>query len=103
VKRSTFFTLPGEYFARLDVSYRSWFSSNPSASRYLNVHGYTLFNPRLGFRSRDGWSVSVWGRNIGNKNYFEFLSPQPGNSGLYVGLPGDQRTYGITLAHSFGN
>ncbi|MBX5494246.1 MAG: TonB-dependent receptor [Bryobacteraceae bacterium] len=91
----------GEFFARIDASSRSTFSSSPSASRYLIVDGYSLVNPRIGIRSRDGWTISVWARNVMNTNYFEFLSAAPGNSGLYVGLPGDQRTYGITLSRTF--
>lgn len=101
VRRGSFLTLPGEYFARLDTSYRSAYSSSPSASRYLVVDSYFLMNPRAGFRSRDGWGVSVWARDLGNANYFEPLAPQPGNTGLYTGLPGDQRTFGITLSRSF--
>ncbi|MEI9812555.1 MAG: TonB-dependent receptor [Acidobacteriota bacterium] len=102
VIRKTLFTLPGEYFLRMDASYRSVFSSNPTASRYLNVQGYPLFNPRVGFRARDGWAITLWARNATDRNYFELLSPQPGNSGLYVGLPGDRRTVGLTLSQSFG-
>jgi iron complex outermembrane receptor protein len=30
-------------------------------------------------------------------NYFELLSAAPGGSGLFVGLPGDPRTVGVTL------
>jgi iron complex outermembrane receptor protein len=100
-RRKTFLTVPGEYFYRLDTSFRSRFSSNPSASRYLIAPTYGLLNPRVGFRTVDGWSISVWARNLTNSNYFEFLSPAPGNSGLYVGLPGDYRTFGITIARSF--
>jgi iron complex outermembrane recepter protein len=100
--RKTFFTLPGEYFVRMDASYRSAYSSSPSASKYLNVQGYPLFNPRIGFRSRDGWAITLWARNALDRNYFELLAPQPGNSGLYVGLPADRRTVGITLSQSFG-
>lgn len=87
----------GEFFGRIDSSYRSAFSSNPSASRYLHVDAYGLLNTRFGFRSNDGWGVSVWARNLTDTNYFEFLTAAPGSSGLYVGLPGDQRTYGVTL------
>lgn len=97
VKRGGFLSQPGEWFARLDTSYRSRFSSNASPSRYLMVDQYALLNPRVGFRGRDGWEVSLWARNLANANYFELLSPAPGNSGLLVGLPGDQRTFGITL------
>jgi len=91
----------GEVFLALDTSYRSGFSSSPSASRYLMVDAYGLVNARAGFRWHEGWSVYVWSRNLLNTNYFEFLTAQPGNSGLFVGLPGDPRTAGVTLKMSF--
>jgi iron complex outermembrane recepter protein len=87
----------GEFFGALDGSYRSEFSSSPSASKYLVVGGYGLLNARVGFRWTDGWTVQVWSRNLLDAEYFEFLNAQPGNSGLYVGLPGDPRTVGVTL------
>jgi iron complex outermembrane receptor protein len=87
----------GEFFGALDVSYRSAFSSSASASTYLVVDGYSLVNPRIGFRWADGWSVSLWARNVFDSNYYELLSAAPGNSGLFVGLPGDPRTVGVTL------
>jgi iron complex outermembrane receptor protein len=93
----------GEFFTRLDASFRSRFSSSPSASRYMMVDSYTLLNARVGFRSVDGWTVSLWARNLANANYFEFLSAAPGNSGLIVGLPGDKRTYGITFSRTFSD
>jgi iron complex outermembrane receptor protein len=45
----------------------------------------------------DGWTLSVWSRNLFNKDYFELMSAQPGNSGLIEGQPGDPRTAGVTL------
>jgi len=65
------------------------------------VDGYSLLNVRAGFRWADGWVLSVWSRNLLNKDYFDLLSAQPGNSGLYVGQPGDPRTFGVTLRISF--
>ncbi len=100
-KPATLLGQSGEVFARIDASYRSAFSSNPSISRYLIVDGYGLLNPRVGFRTRDDWAIAVWARNVTNTNYFEFLSAAPGNSGLFVGLPGDPRTFGVTLSKSF--
>ena len=96
-KPATVFAQAGEFFGAVDTSYRSEFSSNPSASRYLIVDGYGLINARAGFRWSDGWSVFLWSRNLLDKHYYEFLTAQPGNSGLYVGLPGDPRTVGVTL------
>ncbi len=91
----------GEYFAGIDVSFRTAFSSSPSASRYLVADGYGLLNARVGYRSANGWQISAWGRNLTGSNYFELLSAAPGNSGLYVGLPGDRRTLGVTLRRTF--
>jgi iron complex outermembrane receptor protein len=87
----------GQFFAAFDGSYRSSFSSNPSASKYLVVDGHGLLNARAGFRATNGWTIFFWTRNLLNENYFELLSPVSGGSGLYVGLPGDPRTFGLTL------
>jgi len=93
-------TREGRYFIAGDASYRSGYSSNATPSRVLNVDGYSLLNARLGFRS-DKFSIFVWGRNIGNTNYYEQLQAAAGNSGLYAGVLGDPRTYGATLRYSF--
>jgi iron complex outermembrane recepter protein len=87
----------GEIFGAVDASYRSSFSSSATASKYLVVDGYALVNARVGVRWSDGWSLSLWSRNLLDKNYFELLSAVSGGSGLYVGLPGDPRTVGVTL------
>ncbi len=90
----------GDFFFAIDTYYRSSFSSSPSPSAYLNVDGYFLVNPRIGFRTAKGISVIVWGRNIFNQDYFEQLLPAGGSAGHYAGVLGDPRTYGITLRYS---
>ena len=101
-KPARLFSQTGEFFGAVDTSYRSEFSSSPSASRYMMVDGYGLANLRVGYRWSDGWSLFFWSRNLLDKQYFEFLTAQPGNSGLIVGLPGDPRTVGVTLRMSLG-
>ena len=91
----------GEFFGAFDTSYRSSFSSSASASRYLVVEGYSLLNVRVGFRAADGWTLSLWSRNLLNERYQDLLSPAPGNTGLYVGQPGDPRTFGVTIRLNF--
>jgi iron complex outermembrane receptor protein len=91
----------GEFFGAFDASYRSSYSSSASASRYLVIDGYSLLNTRVGFRWSSDWAVSLWVRNLLDTSYFELLSAAPGNSGLYVGLPGDPRTAGVTLRMNF--
>jgi iron complex outermembrane receptor protein len=87
----------GALFAGVDASYRSSFSSSATPSKHLVVPGYSLLNMRIGFRASDGWSVFVWSRNLLDKEYFELLTAAPGNTGLYVGQPGDPRSAGVTL------
>lgn len=95
-----FFGNAGKVFLALDSYARSEFSSSPSASKYLVVQGYAIFNARLGFRASQGLSVHFWGRNLLNKDYYEQLLPAGGNAGQYAGVLGDQRTYGITLKYN---
>ncbi|GAM96775.1 outer membrane receptor proteins, mostly Fe transport [alpha proteobacterium U9-1i] len=91
----------GEYFLAADASYRSDFSSSATESDYLNIDSYSLLNARVGFRGENGWDVFVWGRNILDEDYFEILSAGGSSSGYYAGLPGDPRTYGVTLRTEF--
>jgi iron complex outermembrane receptor protein len=93
--------LKGNYFAALDVYFRSSFSSSPSPSQFLNIDGYSLLNGRIGFRASNGISLLVWGRNLANKDYFEQLLAAPGSAGQYAGILGDPRTYGTTLRYTF--
>ena len=88
---TSLFGQAGDVFAGVDASYRSSFSSSASPSRYLMVDGYRLLNARIGFRASNGWSVFLWSRNLLDRDYFELLTAAPGNTGLYVGQPGDPR------------
>jgi iron complex outermembrane receptor protein len=87
----------GEYFAAIDTSYRSSFSSSATYSKYMVVPAYSLVNARIGLRVASGWTLSVWARNLFDAHYFDLLTAAPGNTGLIVGQPGDQRTAGVTL------
>ncbi|PZX92260.1 TonB-dependent receptor [Flavobacterium aquariorum] len=99
-KDAKFFANAGKFFIALDGYARSEFFSSPSASKYLIVPGYAIFNGRLGFRATEGLSVHIWGRNLLDKDYYEQLLPAGGNSGQYAGVLGDQRTYGITIKYN---
>jgi len=96
-RRASVFDHAGEFFAAVDGSYRSSFSSSATYSRYMVVPAYALLNARVGFRVATGWTLSVWSRNLLNTEYFELLTAAPGNTGLIVGQPGDARTAGVTL------
>jgi iron complex outermembrane receptor protein len=91
------FTHDARVYVGFDGSYRSTFSSNPSRSLYTDVPGYALANFRAGVRMSERWDIYAWVRNAFDKNYFELLATQSGNTGLVVGQPGDPRTYGVTV------
>ncbi|WP_375250025.1 TonB-dependent receptor, partial [Sphingomonas sp.] len=91
----------GNVYVGYDGSYRSSFSANPSESIYTNIDGYALSNFRLGYRSDQGLNAFLWLRNAFDKDYYELLATQSGNTGLIVGQPGDPRTYGVTVSASF--
>lgn len=93
-------TRDGRYFIASDVSYRSGYSSNPTPSRVLVVDGYSLLNARFGFKS-EKFSLFLWSRNLANKDYYEQLQAAAGSSGLYAGVLGDPRTFGLTLRYNF--
>ncbi len=59
-----------------------------------------LLNARAGFRVSGGLSAFLWSRNLPDKNYFEQLLPAAGNAGHYAAVPGNPRTFGITLRYS---
>lgn len=83
-------------YGHADYSHRSSFNTSSSNSRYAQVPGYGILNARLGIRADDGrWDLSVWARNLANKNYFQALTP--GGFGLVTGTIGDPRTLGATL------
>ncbi|MBC7650697.1 MAG: TonB-dependent receptor [Deinococcales bacterium] len=98
--KGKFLNRAGKYFIATDGSVRTQYSSNPTPSAVLNIGGYGLLNARIGFKS-DNFTIFAWGRNITGTNYFEQLQAAAGNSGVYVGVLGDPRTYGVTLRFSF--
>ena len=91
----------GKFFTAVDGYYRSDFSSSASPSKYLNIDGYVLLNARLGFKTPNGLSAFIWGRNLVDQEYFEQLLPAAGNAGHYAAVLGDPRTYGVTLRYAF--
>lgn len=93
--RDTFPTLVSiEWFGRIDVSYKG--------SHYLHVmqpaqarqSAYHLLNARVGIENSDSWRLTLWGRNLSDKDYLVHAELAP--RGLRM-VPGLQRTYGLTL------
>ncbi len=100
-KPAKFFGKSGSFYLGSDVFFRSEFSSSPSPSQFLNIDGYALVNARIGYRVSQGFSASIWSRNLLNQDYYEQLLPAAGNAGHYAAVLGDPATYGVTLRYGF--
>ncbi len=75
------------------------FPVDPIAGDYLRQDGYGVVNARAGYYGAgDKWSVSVWGRNLTDEEYFnEVAGNAPGLRGHWA-LP---RTYGLDVEYQF--
>ncbi|MEP7244065.1 MAG: TonB-dependent receptor [Gammaproteobacteria bacterium] len=91
----------GNTYLQAEVTNRSDTYGDPSDSQYTLLAGYTLVNASLGFRSERGWEVSLWAKNLLDRDYMQNLTVQAGNSGLIVGTPSDPRAYGATVRVGF--
>ena len=66
----------------------------------IAADSYWTFNGRVIFAHSDGWSVSVWGRNLADERY---VTQGVNNLALGYGyrVYGAPRTYGISIAREF--
>lgn len=60
---------------------------------------YFLLNASLHLRSENGITMTLWGRNLTNREYVTGTASFA--SGLVAGRPGYPRTYGLKLGYSF--
>jgi len=87
-----------EAYVGTDYSYRSAYNSSANDSLYTEIDSYGIANARVGVRAPGGrWDVTLWARNLFDKDYFNSLSVAGFNSGAVNGLLGDPRTYGISV------
>jgi iron complex outermembrane receptor protein len=60
---------------------------------------YATFNARVGLQA-DNWGVTVWGRNLSDKEYLAEIIPAPEFGGAFIhDAPG--RSYGLDLTYRF--
>ncbi len=89
--------LPGDIYARADVSAKTRILGDATGSAYTVIPSYALVNASIGFRSAKGWEIALFARNLFNRDYLQNVTIQAGNSGLIVGTPSDPRMLGVTF------
>ena len=87
-----------QLYGHFDYSHRSHFNTSSTNSAWAEIPGFGLANARIGFKTEDGFvDVSLWAKNLFDKDYFLSLSATQANIGLITGQVGEPRTYGVTL------
>lgn len=94
------FSRGGELYAAWDYSLRSSYFGTVERGRATRIDSYDLSNARLGWRGREIWDVSLWMRNVFDKDYTATVYPLYG-VGDYGAFAGDARSYGINLRLNF--
>lgn len=88
-------------FVGASYAYRSSYNTDPS-SRETIVPAFGLADARLGIGTADErWRASLWVRNLFDENYFTAAAGLPYNAGAVVIVPGDPRTFGLTVEYRF--
>lgn len=97
----TVFGAPSEAYLGFDYSYRSTVN-NGGVSAATQLEPLHLANARIGVRALNRrMDLSVWAKNLFDKQYFSDIAPGVGNTGLLTAQLGDPRTYGVTLRFHF--
>jgi iron complex outermembrane receptor protein len=90
-------TRAGLWSANLAAYYNSGWYGQPD--NILSQSAYWLLNANVGWQRMDGrYSVSLWGRNLGNRAYATTLAGTDFASGVQYAQP---RTYGVTVGARF--
>ena len=91
-----------KWFLRGEVMYRDEMQGSSTLDRRTVQDEYTLLNASAGISSADdAWAVSLWGKNLTDKNYISsFELARDGAFGWLAEL-GDSRAYGVNFKYKF--
>jgi len=92
-------------YGGLEYTFKSSSYYTSDDSRYSLIDSYGLVNLQVGLKGQnERWEVSLWARNLLDKNYFTALNAPSGGvfgTGYVVGTVGDPRTFGVTFRIGF--
>ncbi len=110
----TLVNTPGDITLVNSLSYRSESSQFETPNALLDQEAFTLWDMSLIFRSDEGWTVGVHGKNLGDERYkvagYNFVSINPttgvvtptlGREGTLTAFYGDPRTWWVSISQDF--
>lgn len=86
-------------YATTLVSYQGRTNSALGQLPLLGLKNYALVDGRLGIRSKSGWDLSIFVRNLLNQNYASLISTISPDVAVRFGNP--PRTVGLSAAYAF--
>lgn len=87
---------------QIGVSYRSKTYLTVSSSELLAQDGYSLVDASLRYETADGrWQVSLFGKNLTDKEYREHAFDLSASPGVQLGYYGAPRTVGVNVRYNF--
>jgi outer membrane receptor protein involved in Fe transport len=87
-------------FVRADVDHESNVTVIENVPSNVASRKVDTLNLSAGV-SRNGWDLSVWGRNLTDDDYLVSAFPSVAQFGSYSGYPSQPRTFGVTVRKSF--
>jgi iron complex outermembrane receptor protein len=82
------------FFVRGEYNYTSLIDSDATNVKIGQQPPVTLYHASFGYIPKGGkWDIAVWGRNLGDKQWVNLITPTP----RPVGNSGAPRTYGVRL------
>jgi len=95
-----------DWFVRGEYVYRGSSLSHPvgdGGDPLQEIGSYGLVNASVGLQSDSGWDITLWGKNLTDKDYFTNISRAPvGSEPDYViARIGMERSYGVNLSYRF--
>jgi iron complex outermembrane receptor protein len=89
----------GELGIHADYSWRDDIAFRADPSTLAKQDAYGLANAAISFRlARGDTEILLWGRNLGDERYLDRLT----QGSLVTALPGDPRTFGVSLRVDLG-
>jgi iron complex outermembrane receptor protein len=83
-----------------EVQYLSSYFYDIFDAPQLKSGGYALFNARLTYEGRSGFSASLWGKNLANK-FYEPWGANTESFGANYYIRGMPRMYGVEASYRF--
>jgi iron complex outermembrane receptor protein len=94
------YSLPSGYYGRVELRSVGETFYDEENNTALQQEKYSVVNASIGYES-EGYSIQVFGRNLGDERYYSNISPVSKSAGLIGGIAGAPRIFGVSLSKKF--